>query len=51
MLAHNTINFVFHGGSGSSVEEIREAIDYGAIKMNNRYRHAICIYVWNQKLL
>jgi fructose-bisphosphate aldolase class II len=31
---HNTINFVFHGGSGSSVEEIREAIDYGAIKMN-----------------
>ena len=33
-VAHNTINFVFHGGSGSSVEEIREAIDYGAIKMN-----------------
>ena len=32
---HNTINFVFHGGSGSSVEEIREAIEYGAIKMNN----------------
>ena len=31
---HNTINFVFHGGSGSSVKEIREAIDYGAIKMN-----------------
>ena len=31
---HNTINFVFHGGSGSSVEEIREAIEYGAIKMN-----------------
>jgi fructose-bisphosphate aldolase class II len=31
---HNTINFVFHGGSGSSVEEIREAINYGAIKMN-----------------
>lgn len=28
------INFVFHGGSGSSVEEIREAIDYGVIKMN-----------------
>ncbi|GAA5220388.1 class II fructose-bisphosphate aldolase [Membranihabitans marinus] len=28
------INFVFHGGSGSSFEEIREAIDYGAIKMN-----------------
>ncbi|MES2807210.1 MAG: class II fructose-bisphosphate aldolase [Bacteroidota bacterium] len=28
------INFVFHGGSGSSQEEIREAIGYGAIKMN-----------------
>ena len=30
----NTINFVFHGGSGSSLEEIREAISYGAVKMN-----------------
>ena len=28
------VNFVFHGGSGSSREEIREAISYGAIKMN-----------------
>jgi fructose-bisphosphate aldolase class II len=28
------INFVFHGGSGSTLEEIREAISYGAIKMN-----------------
>ncbi|MGV8878342.1 MAG: class II fructose-bisphosphate aldolase [Sphingobacteriaceae bacterium] len=28
------IDFVFHGGSGSSREEIREAISYGAIKMN-----------------
>lgn len=28
------IHFVFHGGSGSALEEIREAIDYGAIKMN-----------------
>ncbi len=28
------IHFVFHGGSGSAVEEIREAISYGAIKMN-----------------
>ena len=28
------VNFVFHGGSGSSQEEIREAIEYGAIKMN-----------------
>ena len=28
------IKFVFHGGSGSSQADIREAIDYGAIKMN-----------------
>jgi fructose-bisphosphate aldolase class II len=28
------VNFVFHGGSGSSKEEIREAIGYGVIKMN-----------------
>ncbi len=28
------IHFVFHGGSGSTREEIREAISYGAIKMN-----------------
>lgn len=28
------INFVFHGGSGSSQAEIREALSYGAIKMN-----------------
>jgi fructose-bisphosphate aldolase class II len=28
------VDFVFHGGSGSSHEEIREAIDYGVIKMN-----------------
>jgi ketose-bisphosphate aldolase len=28
------VNFVFHGGSGSSREEIREAITYGVIKMN-----------------
>ena len=31
---HNPVNFVFHGGSGSSREEIREAVSYGAIKMN-----------------
>ena len=30
----NPVNFVFHGGSGSSHEEIREAIGYGVIKMN-----------------
>ena len=33
-LGENHIDFVFHGGSGSSVEEIREAISYGVIKMN-----------------
>ncbi len=30
----NPIKFVFHGGSGSSQAEIREAIEYGAVKMN-----------------
>lgn len=28
------LDFVFHGGSGSSLEDIREAISYGVIKMN-----------------
>lgn len=28
------VNFVFHGGSGSTRQEIRDAIEYGAIKMN-----------------
>jgi fructose-bisphosphate aldolase class II len=31
---YNPVDFVFHGGSGSSVEDIREAIGYGVIKMN-----------------
>jgi fructose-bisphosphate aldolase class II len=31
---HNPIDFVFHGGSGSTLEEIREGIGYGVIKMN-----------------
>ena len=30
----NPVDFVFHGGSGSTVEEIREGISYGVIKMN-----------------
>ena len=30
----NPVNFVFHGGSGSSRADIREAINYGAVKMN-----------------
>ena len=31
---HNHIDFVFHGGSGSTEAEIQEAIGYGVIKMN-----------------
>lgn len=31
---NNPVDFVFHGGSGSTLEEIREAISYGVIKMN-----------------
>ncbi len=30
----NPVTYVFHGGSGSSREEIREAIGYGVVKMN-----------------
>jgi fructose-bisphosphate aldolase class II len=33
-LGDKPLYFVFHGGSGSSLEEIREAISYGVIKMN-----------------
>jgi fructose-bisphosphate aldolase class II len=33
-LGPKPVHFVFHGGSGSSREEIREAISYGVIKMN-----------------
>ncbi|TVZ38285.1 fructose-bisphosphate aldolase [Alteromonadaceae bacterium 2753L.S.0a.02] len=33
-LAEKSLNFVFHGGSGSSEAEIKEAIGYGVIKMN-----------------
>ena len=33
-LEENHIDFVFHGGSGSTLEEIREGISYGVIKMN-----------------
>ncbi|WP_207428948.1 class II fructose-bisphosphate aldolase [Pedobacter sp. SYSU D00535] len=32
--AEKPVNFVFHGGSGSTRAEIREAISYGAVKMN-----------------
>ena len=33
-LSKNALDFVFHGGSGSSAAEIEEAISYGVIKMN-----------------
>jgi len=33
-LPHNALNFVFHGGSGSTEAEIEESISYGVIKMN-----------------
>ena len=33
-IPENTVDFVFHGGSGSTHEEIRESIGYGVIKMN-----------------
>lgn len=33
-LPHNSLDFVFHGGSGSSAEEIKEAVSYGVVKMN-----------------
>ena len=33
-LPKNYLDFVFHGGSGSSQKEIQEAISYGVIKMN-----------------
>ena len=33
-LPHNALDLVFHGGSGSTLEEIREAISYGVVKMN-----------------
>jgi len=32
--AKKPVDFVFHGGSGSSPAEIKEAISYGVIKMN-----------------
>ena len=54
---HNTaekpVNFVFHGGSGSSEAEIKEALTYGVIKMNIdtdtqwAYWDGIRVYVQN----
>lgn len=33
-LPHNSLNFVFHGGSGSEKEKIAESLNYGVVKMN-----------------
>lgn len=33
-LPHNSLNFVFHGGSGSEPEKIAESMTYGVVKMN-----------------
>ncbi|MEE9385475.1 MAG: class II fructose-bisphosphate aldolase [Nannocystaceae bacterium] len=33
-LGPKPVHFVFHGGSGSSAQEIREAVSYGVVKMN-----------------
>jgi fructose-bisphosphate aldolase, class II len=33
-VAQNALDFVFHGGSGSEADDIKEAISYGVIKMN-----------------
>jgi fructose-bisphosphate aldolase class II len=33
-LAHNSLNFVFHGGSGSDPAKITESLSYGVVKMN-----------------
>ncbi|AMD85304.1 fructose-bisphosphate aldolase [Capnocytophaga haemolytica] len=33
-LPHNSLDLVFHGGSGSTLAEIKEAVSYGVVKMN-----------------
>lgn len=33
-LVNNPLDFVFHGGSGSTAQEIAESVSYGVIKMN-----------------
>ena len=49
------VDFVFHGGSGSSLNEIREAISYGVVKMNidtdlqYAYTEGVRDYVLNKK--
>ncbi|NLK66284.1 MAG: class II fructose-bisphosphate aldolase [Campylobacteraceae bacterium] len=33
-LPKKPVNFVFHGGSGSDIQDIKDAVNYGVIKMN-----------------
>lgn len=33
-LPHNSLSFVFHGGSGSDPADIAESLEYGVVKMN-----------------
>ena len=38
-------DLVFHGGSGSALEEIRETLDYGARRQDeHRHRHAVRLH-------
>jgi len=47
----NPVDFVFHGGSGSSREEIREAISYGVVKMNIDTDTPMGLLDWHPGLL
>jgi Fructose/tagatose bisphosphate aldolase len=40
---------VFHGGSGSTQEEIHESLDYGVVENECRYRHAICLHARSRR--
>ena len=33
-LPHTSLNFVVHGGSGSTAQEIKDSVSYGVVKMN-----------------
>jgi len=49
--AEKPLNMVFHGGSGSTLEEIREAVSYGVVKMNLDNRPAVAFLGRRQELL
>ena len=57
ILEEKPVDFVFHGGSGSSAEEIKEAISYGVIKMNidtdlqYAYTEGIRNYILEKKII